>query len=170
MSAREGRDRVVQLVQDTSQQLEVTGWWSRGTASASPCEGDPNNSAQYSYDYWAPQGGDRLKDAKLVAAYWESLGMSVYITGEDGEWPTVYGSGGPVLRADFDTGAVEKSYRMGAIAPCSPGDDVVFNEEDDNARDRGEVLPGDDVMVPASGVAEKFAEHRRLAAEAEAER
>ena len=165
MTAREGRDKVVQLVQDSSKQLDVTGWWARGTASASPCESDPNNASQYSYRYWAPQGSDQRGDAQKIAAYWESLGMSVYVTGEDTDWPVVYGSGGPVLRASFDTSAAERSYQLGATAPCSPGDNVDFIREDDAARERGEVLPGDDVMVPESEIGEKFDEHRRIAEE-----
>ncbi|MBK0422207.1 hypothetical protein JD292_08980 [Leucobacter sp. CSA2] len=68
-----------------------------------------------------------------------------------------------MLQASFDTGAAEESYRIGAVAPCSPGDYSVLNEEDDDARNRGEVLPGDDVMVPESKVGEKFDEHLRLA-------
>ncbi|UTX53107.1 hypothetical protein [Leucobacter aridicollis] len=167
MTAREGRDKVVQLVQDSAQQLDVTGWWARGTAYAAPCEGDPDNASQYQYAYWAPEGDDHRADAKKMAAYWESLGMTVFMTGEDTDWPVVYGSGGPVLRASFNTSAVERSYRIGAIAPCSPGLYVEFNREDSAARDRGEVLPGDDVMVPESEIGEKFDEHRRLAEEAD---
>ncbi|GAA2845331.1 hypothetical protein FB468_3047 [Leucobacter komagatae] len=167
MTAREGRDKVVQLVQDSVKQLDVTGWWARGTAYAAPCESDPNNASQYSYDYWAPQGSDHRGDAQKIAAYWESLGMSVYVTGEDTDWPVVYGSGGPVFRADFDTSAAERSYRLGATAPCSPGDNVDFIREDDAARGRGELLPGDDVMVPESEIGEKFDEHLRIAEEAD---
>ncbi|MFF8819298.1 hypothetical protein ACF07D_15015 [Leucobacter sp. NPDC015123] len=165
MTAREGRDKVVQLVQDSAQQLDVTGWWARGTAYAAPCEGDPDNASQYQYDYWAPEGGNPRADAKKMAAYWESLGMTVFMTGEDTDRPVVYGSGGPVLRAEFATGAVERSYQLGAIAPCSPGEDYLLNREDSAARKRGEVLPGDDVMVPESEIGEKFDEHRRLAEE-----
>ncbi|MFF8819299.1 hypothetical protein ACF07D_15020 [Leucobacter sp. NPDC015123] len=167
MTAREGRDKVVQLVKDSAQQLDVTGWWARGTASASPCEGDPDNASQYGYAYWAPEGGDPHADAAKMAAYWESLGMSVYIAGADKKHPGVFATGGPVLRASFDTGAAERSYRIGAIAPCSPGEDYLLNREDSAARKRGEVLPGDDVMVPESEIGEKFDEHRRLAEEAD---
>ncbi len=169
MTAREGRDKVVQFVQDSSKQLDVTGWWARGTASASPCEGDPDNASQYGYAYWAPEGDDPHADAERIATYWESLGMTVYTTGQDGTAPMVFGEGGPVLRASFDTLGAERSYQIDAIAPCSPGEEYVFNEEDDAARDRGEVLPGDDVMVPESEVGAKFEEHLRIAAEKDQE-
>ena len=167
MTAREGRDKVVQLVKDSAQQLDVTGWWARGTASAIPCEGDPDNASQYVYHYWAPEGDDPQADAKRMAEYWESLGMTVYTTGQDGSAPMVFGRGGPVLRASFDTLGADRSYHIDAIAPCSPGLYVEFNREDSAVRDRGEVLPGDDVKVPESEIGEKFDEHRRLAEEAD---
>ncbi|GAA2845327.1 hypothetical protein FB468_3048 [Leucobacter komagatae] len=167
LTAREGRDKAVQLVEDTSKEIDVTGWWARGPAYAGPCEGDPDSSSQYSYAYWAPEGENPHADAEKIAEYWESLGMSVYIEGAEKAHPGVFAAGGPVLRASFDTGAAERSYRIGAIAPCSPGAYHLFNEEDDAARELGELLPGDDVMVPEAEVGEKFEEHRRIAEEAD---
>lgn len=79
ISAREGRDRVVELVINTTQQLNVTGWWPRnGVAGAQECSSESGKeTASYSYDHWAPQGTDHIEDAKRVAEYWESLGMTV---------------------------------------------------------------------------------------------
>ncbi|MBP6685281.1 MAG: hypothetical protein KA158_07645, partial [Leucobacter sp.] len=77
------------------------------------------------------------------ATYWESLGMTVQIS-DSTKWPTVYGEGGPVLRASFDTGAAENSYRIGVVSTCAAGDFYELNEEDRAARAAGEVLPGDE--------------------------
>ncbi|AGW42078.1 hypothetical protein O159_21360 [Leifsonia xyli subsp. cynodontis DSM 46306] len=149
MTPREGRDAVVDFVIGTTKQLHITGWWPRsGPVWADECGlGGGVLGASYSYDHWAPRGTDHQGDAERVAAYWESLGMSVRIT-DSTPSPTVYGSGGPVLRADFDTNASDNSYSGGALAPCSPGDAWELNEEDGAERDRGKVLPGDEGVIP----------------------
>jgi hypothetical protein len=148
MTAREGRDRVVELVMNTTKQLDVTGWWPRnGVAWAQECSpGEGEEGASYGYDRWAPQGTEHIEDAKRVAEYWESLGMSVR-TVNPTTHPTVFAEGGPVLRASFDTDASDKSYSIGATAPCSPGDAVALNDEDEAERNQGKVLPGDEGIV-----------------------
>ena len=152
ISAREGRDRVVELVFNTAEQLDVSGWWPRnGVASAQECTpkssgGLEHATSSYSYDRWAPQGTDHIEDAKRVAEYWESLGMSVRTINPTKD-PVVFGEGGPVARAEFDTDAPEKSYSIGATAPCSSGDAFTLNEEDSAERDQGKVLPGDEGLV-----------------------
>ncbi|MBK0422208.1 hypothetical protein JD292_08985 [Leucobacter sp. CSA2] len=83
MTAREGRDTVVGFVKDSSAQLDITGWWSRGTAYAAPCSSDPDNASQYQYDHWAPASADKMQDAERIAGYWKTLGMNVKIVGED---------------------------------------------------------------------------------------
>ncbi|WP_156507298.1 hypothetical protein [Arthrobacter sp. OY3WO11] len=150
MTAREGRDRVVELVMNTTKQLKVTGWWPRnGVAWAQECslgEGEGEEGASYGYDRWAPQGTEHIEDAKRVAEYWESLGMTVR-TVNPTTHPTVFAEGGPVLRASFDTDASDKSYSIGATAPCSPGEAVALNDEDEAERNQGKVLPGDEGIV-----------------------
>ncbi|MCQ1952693.1 hypothetical protein [Arthrobacter sp. zg-Y238] len=152
ISAREGRDRVVELVFNTAEQLDVTGWWPRnGAAWAQECTPESSHglgdaTASYSYDRWAPQGTDHVEDAQRVAEYWESLGMTVRTINPTRD-PVVFGEGGPVLRAEFDTDAPEQSYSIGATAPCSPGDAFTLNEEDSAERDQGKVLPGDEGLV-----------------------
>ncbi len=148
ISAREGRDRVVELVIDTTEQLDVTGWWPRnGVAWAQECSNESGKeTASYSYDRWAPQGSDHIGDAKRVAEYWESLGMTVR-TLNPTTHPTLLAEGGPVLRAQFDTHAADNSYSVGATAPCSPGDAIALNDEDEAERDQGKVLPGDEGLV-----------------------
>ena len=149
ITAREGRDRVVELVINTTKQLDVTGWWPRnGVAGAQECSlGNGEEGASYSYDHWAPQGTEHIEDAKRVAEYWKSLGMTVR-TVNPTTHPTVFAEGGPVLRAEFDTDASDKSYSIGATAPCSPGDAWELNVEDQAERDQGEVLPGDEGVIP----------------------
>ena len=61
--------------------------------------------------------------------------------------PTVFAEGGPVAGAVFDTDAPEKSYSIGATAPCSAGDAFTLNEEDEAERNQGKVLPGDEGLV-----------------------
>ena len=122
VTARDGRDRVVDFVINTTEQLDVTGWWPRnGVAWAQECSlGEGGEGASYSYDHWAPQGTDHIEDAKRVAEYWKSLGITIR-TVNPTTHPTVFAEGGPVLRAEFDTDASDKSYSIGATAPCSPG-------------------------------------------------
>ena len=148
ISASEGRDRVVELVINTTKQLDVTGWWPRnGVAGAQECSlGTGKKGASYGYDHWAPQGTNHIEDAKRVAEYWKSLGMTVR-TVNPTTHPTVFAEGGPVLRAEFDTDASDKSYSVGATAPCSPGDARELNVEDQAERDQGKVLPGDEGVV-----------------------
>ncbi|MCQ1999370.1 hypothetical protein [Arthrobacter zhaoxinii] len=143
---------MVELVFNTAEQLDVTGWWPRnGSAGAQECTPESSHglgdaTASYSYDRWAPQGTDHVEDAQRVADYWESLGMTVRTINPTKD-PVVFGEGGPVLRAEFDTDAPEQSYSIGATAPCSPGDAWTLNEEDSAERDQGKVLPGDEGLV-----------------------
>ncbi|MET4097379.1 hypothetical protein [Arthrobacter sp. UYCu712] len=148
ITAREGRDRVVDFVINTTKQLDVTGWWPRnGVAGAQECSlGNGEEGASYGYDHWAPQGTDHIEDAKRVAEYWKSLGMTVR-TVNPTTHPTVFAEGGPVLRAEFDSDASDKSYSIGATAPCSSGDAVALNDEDEADRNQGKVLPGDEGIV-----------------------
>ncbi|AZZ47905.1 hypothetical protein C5C31_02850 [Rathayibacter rathayi] len=148
MSPREGRDRVVEFVRESAGRLDVEGWWPRNGASR-PDEcglGEGVKGASYSYAWWAPAGTDFEGDVRKVAEYWESLGMTVNVTGPT-SWPNVYGQGGPVLRASFHTGAVEDQYLIDAVMPCSPGDFASLLDEDQAQRAAGVVLPGDEGIV-----------------------
>ncbi|MBF4461456.1 MULTISPECIES: hypothetical protein [unclassified Rathayibacter] len=148
MSPREGRDRVVEFVVETTKQLDVVGWWPRsGAARPDVCSlGDGETGASYSYDHWAPEGTDFQGDARKVAAYWESLGMSVRIA-DSTPRPTVYATGGPVLSASFDTAGSDDSYNVGAEARCAPGYAAGLLREDNAQRAAGAVLPGDEGVV-----------------------
>lgn len=79
-----------------------------------------------------------------MSEYWESLGMSVRIVDEDVASPRVYGIGGPVQRTSFNTNAAGESYRLGATAPCSEGDDIAVKRDAIDRRNQGETLPGDE--------------------------
>ncbi|PWJ65269.1 hypothetical protein B0H03_103116 [Rathayibacter iranicus NCPPB 2253 = VKM Ac-1602] len=157
MSPREGRDKVVELVIDTTKQLEITGWWPRtGAAVPDVCSlAGGAEGASYSYAHEAPEGTDFSGDARRVAAYWESLGMSVRVA-DSTRRPTVYGEGGPVLRASFDTGAAAGTYRVGAVAPCAPGNAAGLLDEDNVQRAAGVVLPGDEGIVTKSDRGKKL--------------
>ncbi|NRD09372.1 hypothetical protein [Rathayibacter agropyri] len=144
-SPREGRDKVVALVIETTKQLDIEGWWPRnGVAAPDGCSlAGGAQGASYSYDQWAPEGTDFEGDARRVAAYWETLGMTVRLA-DSTRRPTVYGEGGPVLRASFDTGAADSSYQIVAVAPCVHGDYYALLVEDEAEREAGAVLPGDE--------------------------
>ncbi len=142
ISAYEGRDRAVQLTVDSIAELDVTGWKARNVgpwAQSCTLKGE-TSGAQYGFDLWAPRGEEPMRDAKLVAAYWKSLGMEVRIIDQGG--PVVYGKGGPVLRADFDTHAADNSYSLGATAPCALGSPIELNAQDMDALKRGQEVPG----------------------------
>lgn len=145
MSPREGRDKVVELVVDTTQQLDIGGWWARdGESVPDVCSlVGGAQGASYSYSQEAPEGTDFLEDARRVAAYWESLGMSVRVV-DSTRRPAVFGEGGPVLRASFDTGAAAGTYRVDAVARCAPGYAAGMLREDNAQREAGVVLPGDE--------------------------
>ncbi|AZZ56437.1 hypothetical protein C5E08_11395 [Rathayibacter iranicus] len=145
MSPREGRDKVVELVVDTTKQLDVEGWWARdGESAPDVCSlAGGAQGASYRYSQEAPEGTDFLGDARRVAAYWESLGMSVRVA-DSTRRPAVFGEGGPVLRASFDTGAAAGTYRVGAVARCAPGYAAGLLREDNAQREAGVVLPGDE--------------------------
>ncbi|QWL31839.1 hypothetical protein [Rathayibacter toxicus] len=145
MPPEESRRQVVDFVRDSAKRVPVEGWGPRmGTAHADVCSlGGGEKGADYSYDYWAPRGTDFEGDARRVAEYWRSLGMSVRVTNTT-PYPTVYGEGGPVLRASFVTAAADDMYNLGAVMPCIPGDRVELNKADQRRRDAGEVLPGDE--------------------------
>ncbi|MGJ4843085.1 hypothetical protein [Leifsonia sp. Le1] len=145
MPAREGRDIVVNFVFDTIEQLDVTGWVAYPAAAyAQECKLPGGEmGAAYSHARWAPAGTDPIDDARRISDYWESLGMYVYTVNAD-TTPRVYGRGGPVLRASFDTDAAKHSYRIGAIMPCGPGDAITLNGEDIAKQEQGVILPGDD--------------------------
>lgn len=156
MSPREERDKVVQLVVETTKQLDVQGWWPRnGAARPDVCSlAGGDTGASYSYSHWAPEGTDFAGDAKKVAAYWESLGMVVRV--EDSiPRPMVFGSGGPVLRAVFVTGGVEDSYHVDAVARCAPGYAGGILREDNAQREAGVVLPGDEGVVEKPSLRKK---------------
>ncbi|QWL29745.1 hypothetical protein [Rathayibacter toxicus] len=145
MPPEESRRQVVDFVRDSAKRVPVEGWWPKtGTAYADVCSlGGGEKGAEYSYDYWAPRGTDFEGDARRVAEYWRSLGMSVRVTNTT-PYPTVYGEGGPVLRAIFVTAAADDMYNVGAVMPCIPGNDDELNKADQRRRDAGEVLPGDE--------------------------
>lgn len=175
MTPREGRATIVEFVQNTSRQLDLEGWWPRnGAAAPSHCSlsGDTKGAA-YSFDLWVPRGPEENTDAdrpaqrehyaNLVADYWRSLGMKVKILSTAARYPTVYGSGGPVLRADFVTGATDNSYSIGTIAPCSPGNSHELLLEDNERYANGIRLPGDEGLLEQNDPrrAEKSQPHPR---------
>lgn len=149
MTPREGRDQMVEFVKTTTVQTHMNGWWPRnGAAVAGECGlGNGEEGASYNFDLAAPKGSDHVAMARLVADYWESLGMTVRIVNPSKN-PVVFAEGGPVLRAMFDTFGPDDLYLIGAVAPCAPGDAVALNEEDEVERKSGKILPGDEGVVP----------------------
>lgn len=120
LTPQEGRETVVDLVLATIEQLAHTRWWPSGSACPAEVCSASGAGAAYGFDLWAPQSSNPAVDALRVAHYWESLGMTVLIV-DGSARPTVRGEGGPVLRANFDTGVIANLYCVTAITPCLPG-------------------------------------------------
>ncbi|AJM77952.1 hypothetical protein C5C66_08220 [Rathayibacter toxicus] len=157
---REERAIIVEFLRNTTQQLDLNGWWPRnGAASPSACPLDNGRKgASYDFDLWVPRGPEEDTDpdrpaqrehyADLVASYWHSLGMKVTISATAARYPTVYATGGPVVRAAFDTGASDQSYSVVAVAHCSPGDAATLLTEDNQRYNQGIRIPGDEDLMP----------------------
>src|SRR5699024_7799783 len=122
-----------------------------GTATPKGCMlNNGQEGAAYHFTLWSSERSqDPETDAQQVADYWESLGISTR-TADHGGNPVVYGTGGPVLRASFNTASGE-FYRIGAVAPCAPGDAVELKQEANERRKDGERFPGDE-YVPEENI------------------
>lgn len=115
MTPGEARSSLIQITQDTAALLDVVGWERHGDATVGPC-GDGVN---WAYVESAPVPDSApLDDAKTVADYWESLGITVRINTEKS--PVVFGSGGPVTAISF--GAGPNTYNIAGTSACAPGD------------------------------------------------
>lgn len=147
-----GRDAVIQLVVNITEQLDANNWTAAtGTATAQSCT-MPNGDegAAYQFVLWSTERSNEVNaDAERVAEYWESLGITTRIVAH-GEYPVVYGTDGPVKNTSFDTDAVGKTYSLTAVAHCAPGDASELKREAIQQRENGEILPGDE-YVPAEG-------------------
>ncbi|MHC2184669.1 hypothetical protein ACVLV4_000293 [Rathayibacter agropyri] len=142
----DNRRGVVEFVRDSAAAVPAEGWSTReGAPRADVCGlGWGSKGAQFAYTYWAFPNSDFHGDAQRVAEYWRSLGMSVRVT-DSTPWPTVYGEGGPVLRASFATSSAwDNRYRLGAVSRCEPGDSRELNRSYQRRLAEGEVQPGDE--------------------------
>lgn len=152
MTPHHGRDAVVQLVVDTTEQLEPGNWSaSTGTATAQSCTmSNGDEGAAYQFVLWSTEHSDDVKaDAELVADYWASLGMTTRIAAH-GEYPVVYGNEGLGQNTSFDTDAAGQTFSITAVAHCAPGDASELKREAIQQRENGTTLPGDE-YVPAEG-------------------
>lgn len=156
MDAVEHRDVVVNLVIETTDQLEVEGWEaSHGAATSERCTMmDGTEGAAYKFSLWADSGTDHEASAQHIVEYWESLGMDTRIE-DHGGYPVVYGTGGPVQHATFDTMAAGDSYRVLAVSHCAPGDTAKLKTEFNERRKNGERFPGDE-YVPEEHISDEY--------------
>lgn len=156
MDAVEYHDVVVNLVIDTTEQLDVDGWQANhGAAKPEGCTLENGETgAAYKFSLWAERGTAYEADAQRVAEYWESLGMDTRVV-DHGGYPVVYATGGPVQRASFTTDAAQESYRVGAISYCAPGDPRELRTTADERRKNGERLPGDE-YVPEENISDEY--------------
>lgn len=146
VAPEDNRRGVVEFVRASAAAVPAEGWSTReGAPRASVCELDwGQKGARFVYNYWAFPNSDFSGDAQRVAEYWRSLGMSVRVT-DSTPWPTVYGEGGPVLRASFDTSSSwDGRYSLGAVSRCEPGDSDELNRSYQRRLAEGEVQPGDE--------------------------
>ena len=156
MDAVAHRDVVVNFVVDTTEQLELEGWEARhGAANSERCTMDDGTSgAAYKFNLSAEAGPDHEANAQRVVDYWDSLGMDTRVV-DHGGYPVVYGTGGPVQRATFDTMAAGDTYRVVAVSHCAPGDTAKLKTEFDEQRKDGERFPGDE-YVPEENISDKY--------------
>lgn len=146
VSPEENRLGVVEFVKGSAAVVPGDGWSTiEGSPRADRCGlGWGSKGARFAYTYWARPGADVDGDAQRVAEYWRSLGMSVRVT-DSTSWPTVYGEGGPVQRASFDTSSPwNDRYTIGAVSWCQPGDWAELNRSYRRRAQEGEVQPGDE--------------------------
>ena len=150
------RDVVVHLVVDTAEQLELEGWEAiHGAASSERCTmGNGAKGAAYKFNLSADSGTAHGTNAQRIVDYWDSLGMDTRVL-DHGGYPVVYGTGGPVHRATFDTMATGDTYRVVAVSHCAPGDAAKLKAEFDERRKHGERFPGDE-YVPEENISDKY--------------
>lgn len=148
MTPHEARDAVIKFVVDTSEHVDAENW-SADTGAAIPQNCTLENGeegAAYQFRLWsADRSSDSMLEADRIVEYWDSLGMDTRVADHGGH-PVVYGTGGPVVRASFDTDAAGESYSIGAVAPCTPGNEADLKREANAQREDGERVPGDEYV------------------------
>lgn len=129
MTPEQARDALVSTIHDSAALLpRVTGWNRDHAPEATDCGARMGTNAKFAYGYGAPQpGGDHTADAKTIADYWRSLGMTVRTVVTNGE-PDVYATGGPVQGLRFAT-ATPGDYYIAGTSLCVPGNAVKINTE-----------------------------------------
>ncbi|MGR6742433.1 hypothetical protein ACU6RU_10425 [Microbacterium sp. F1-18] len=122
MTPHEARDTLISTIEESAALLDVSGWNRDHAAGVQSC-GPDGTSAKYGYGYGAPQPDpprDRHADAKTIADYWTSLGMTVRtVLNPEGD-PVVFSTGGPVQGMKFVT-APPGDYYIAGTSLCVPG-------------------------------------------------
>lgn len=148
MTPHEARDAVVKFVVDTSEHVDTENW-SADTGAAVPQNCALENGeegAAYQFRLWSSERSpDSTLEADRIVEYWDSLGMDTRVA-DHGGYPVVYGTGGSVSRASFDTDAAGESYSIVAVAPCTPGNAADLKREANAQRQDGERMPGDEYV------------------------
>lgn len=153
MTPHEARDAVIKFVVDTSEQVDAENWSAdTGTATPQNCTLESGEEgAAYQFRLWSSdRSSDSMLQADRIVEYWDSLGVDTRIEDHGGH-PVVYGTGGPIVRASFDTDAAGESYSISAVAPCTPGNAADLKREANAQRQQGERLPGDE-YVPEENI------------------
>lgn len=145
-TAKQARQDPIDFVTATTELLGSDNWES---TSGTPWPGTctlPNgeDGTYYSYSLRTDQRPDDVQaDVQKIVDHWESLGVSTRIV-DHGEYPTVYATGGPVVRASFSSkipGA--DKYEVGAVGGCAPGDSLELMQVENDRAEQREVIPGD---------------------------
>lgn len=127
MRPEQARDALVATVENSAALLNAVGWTWDGAPEVGNCGARPGERVNYMYGYGAPPpDSDRAADAKKIADYWQSLGMTVRIV----EKPliVVYGEGGPVRGLAFSTAPGD--YYISGTSLCVPGDADEIRKQD----------------------------------------
>lgn len=119
MTPEEAQDALTSTIEATAAQLQITGWNRDHASEGGNCGAKRGERVDYTFGYGAPSpDSDRAADARTVAEYWRSLGMSVRIV----ERPSyvVYATGGPVEGLSSSTAPGD--YYIAGTSLCVPGD------------------------------------------------
>jgi len=120
----QARDSVVDTVGGTRRLFADMDWTDvyGGIPTPGECIVGEQKGVDFSVTVYTPEADtDRTADAQKVAAYWQSLGISVRTVADP--YPAVYGTGGPVKAIAFSSAP---RYSIQAGGWCVPGNPYDF--------------------------------------------
>lgn len=128
MTAKQVQDELISATHDAVALLDVTGWELFGNGyDVYPCQAD--GKIKFAYQYAAPEqpaSRDRAADAKIVADYWESIGITTVTKGKP-DSVVVFAQSENITSISFSTGP--GLYRISGTSRCVEGNIDDFGGE-----------------------------------------